>query len=271
MLARLGDEKSPKGNWKHTLVRVFEFMLSPKMRLRLMLIILVIALVLTRSRMGNTGFFAAMLVVGLIAIVLSRKMAPATIGLIASLIIIDVVIVGTWVGIEKVVERVKETSISQSGGGKEESWELRQSAARHTYDLIQDFPAFGTGAGSFYNTYLRYRTPFNGYFDHAHNDYAEIGADFGLVGLGVLGGFVVATLACGIQILRKRRSSLPRGVAFGSLMACVALIIHSTVDFNLQLPANAATLVVIMAMAWVARELPTGHKKTSRRRKERSA
>jgi O-antigen ligase len=233
-------------------------MLSPKMRLRLMLIIMVIALVLTRSRMGNSGFFAAMLVVGVLTIVLSRKMAPATMVLIASLIIIDVVIVGTWVGLEKVVNRVQETTLTTEEGGREESVELRQDAASHAFDLVRDFPLFGTGAGSFYVAYLPYRTPREGYFDHAHNDYVEIAADYGLIGFGLLGAFVLSTLWCGVQVLRQRQSSLPRGVAFGCLMAVVALMIHSTVDFNLQLPANAMTLLLIMGMAWLARALPRG-------------
>lgn len=268
MLARLGSmQKQPQGNWRHKLVRVFDFLLSPKMRLRMMLVILVIALVLTRSRMGNTGFFAAMLIVGLIAIALSRKMAPATVGLILSLIIIDVVVVGTWVGLEKVVERVKDTNMTQQVGAREESVELRTEVARYTIDLVQEFPVFGTGAGSFYNTYLRYRGMNSFYWDHAHNDYAEIAADTGLLGLGFLGGFVLTTAVASIKILLRRRSSLPRGMAFGVLMAMVALAIHSTVDFNLQIPSNALTMVLIMSMVWVASALPSGSASYTMRRK----
>jgi hypothetical protein len=33
-------------------------------------------------------------------------------------------------------------------------------------------------------------------------------------------------------------------------MAIVALGIHGTVDFNLQIPANALTFTVILALAW---------------------
>ncbi|MGE5471026.1 MAG: O-antigen ligase family protein [Bacteroidota bacterium] len=275
MLARLGSESGdgPARNWRHKLAKVIDFILSPKMRLRMMLVILVIALVLTRSRMGNSGFFAAMLVVGVLAIILSRKMAPATVWLITSLVIIDVVIVGTWVGLEKVVDRVKETGFTQQVGAKEESVELRTDVARHSVDLVREFPTFGTGAGSFYNTYLRYRTPRESYWDHAHNDYVELAADNGLVGLGLLGGFVLLTASAAIRILFRRRSSLPRGIAFGSLMAMVALAIHSTVDFNLQLPANALTLVVVMAMVWMAYELPSGApaSKSRRRRSGRLA
>lgn len=270
MLARLGSESSPPArNWRYKMVKVFDFILSPKMRLRMMLVVLVIALVLTRSRMGNSGFFAAMLIVGVLAIILSRKMAPATIGLIASLVIIDVVIVGTWVGLEKVVDRVRETGFTQQVGAKEESVELRTDVARHSVDLVKAFPTFGTGAGSYYNTYLRFRTPRELYWDHAHNDYVELAADNGLVGLGILASFVLLTGAAAVRILLRRRSSLPRGIAFGSLMAMVALAIHSTVDFNLQLPANALTLVVVMAMVWMASELPSSSGGQGRRRSRR--
>lgn len=268
MLARLGDDSSGSRHWRSRMRGAIDFMLSPKMLLRLMLVIMVIALVLTRSRMGNGGFFAALIVVGLVYILLSRKTAPKAVALIASLIIIDVVVIGTWVGLEKVVSRVQETSMTIEGEGREESVELRLSAARHAMDMVQDFPVLGTGAGSFYGTYLRYRTPREGYFDHAHNDYVEIAADFGLPGLGLLGAFVALTLAAGVRVLVKRRSSLPRGIAFGSLMAMVALIIHSWVDFNLQIPANALTLVVIMAMAWCAGALPSGGGQGRRRPSE---
>lgn len=258
MIARLGNDSGRLRNWRSRVTVVIDFLLSEKMRLRLMLVIMVIALVLTRSRMGNTAFFAAMLIVGVLAIILSWRTAPKTIVLIASLVIIDVVVVGTWVGLEKVVNRVQETSFTMEGDGREESVELRQDAAVHALALVKDFPLFGTGAGTFYNAYLAYRTPREGYFDHAHNDYVEIAADFGLIGFGLLGTFVLLTAACAIRIMAKRRSSMPRGIAFGSLMAMVALMIHSSVDFNLQIPANAATLVVIMAMAWCAMALPRG-------------
>lgn len=259
MLARLGSDRPRDwSTWRDKLAGSLEFMLSPKMRLRMMLVVMVIALVLTRSRMGNSGFFAAMLIVGVLSIALSRKLAPATVALIASLVVIDVVIVGTWVGLEKVVERVKETSISEEGGGREESVELRQAAAMHAVDLVRDFPVFGTGGGSFYNAYLRYRTPREGYFDHAHNDYAEFAADYGLLGLALIGSFVLLSAGCAVRVLLRRRSSLPRGIAFGSLMAMVALAVHSAVDFNLQIPANAMTMVIVIAMAWIASELPAG-------------
>jgi hypothetical protein len=43
------------------------------------------------------------------------------------------------------------------------------------------------------------------------------------------------------------------------------LLLHSMVDFNLQIPANSLTIVVILAMGWIASELPSKrrHKNSS--------
>ena len=59
-----------------------------------------------------------------------------------------------------------------------------------------------------------------------------------------------------VKTMATRRSPLPWGIAFGVTMSMVALAIHSTVDFNLQIPSNALTMVVILSMGWVARVMP---------------
>lgn len=259
MLARLGNSGSSYSGWRQRLVAALAFLISPKMRLRMMLVVMVIALVLTRSRMGNTAFFASMLIVGLISIPLSRRAAPATIALILSLVIVDVVIIGTWVGLEKVVSRINETKIVASEEGAEgTSIEERTLPALYTLEIIHEFPVFGAGAGSFYNVFKKYQPPeISGDWNHAHNDYAEIASDFGLLGAVLLAILVLSTFAISIKVLYQRRASLPRGIAFGALMSMVALAIHSSVDFNLQIPANALTFVVILALAWAAAKLPS--------------
>jgi O-antigen ligase len=259
MLARLGSAKVAYANWRARLVAAISFVLSPKMRLRLLLVVMVIALVLTRSRMGNAAFFAALLVVGLASIVLARKNAPQAIVLIISLIVIDVLVVGTWVGLEKVMERIQQTELTDAAGGKAESVEARTQAARSALAMVRDFPLAGTGGGSFYNVFLSYRDVKHGYayVDHTHNDFVEIATDYGLLGLAILGALVALSLWTALAVMARRQSSLPWGMAFGVAMAIVGLLLHSTVDFNLQIPANALTMVVILAMGWVAHALPS--------------
>ena len=261
MIARLAESSPSHRGIKQKIVAGLRFMMSPKMRLRLLLVMMVIALVLTRSRMGNTAFFSSLLVVGSLTIIFSRKHAPATAALILSLVIVDVVVIGTWVGLEKVVTRINNTNVEISANQSEESIEQRTLPAVYAMKLIRDFPLVGTGAGSFYISFSRYRPPeVTGYFDHAHNDYVEIATDMGIVALLSLGGLVIAALYQSLQTLRKRRSSLPRGIAFGVAMSIVSIGIHSAVDFNLQIPANALSFVIVLALAWVCAKLPSRNK-----------
>lgn len=107
--------------------------------------------------------------------------------------------------------------------------------------------------------FLSYRTPDYGYsyVDHTHNDFVEIATDYGLLGLGIVGLLVALFLWTVLKVLARRRSALVRGMAFGVAMSVVALLVHSTVDFNLQIPANALTMGVILAMGWIAQALPS--------------
>lgn len=249
--------------WRQRLRNLLNLVFSQKMPLRLMLATMVIALVLTRSRMGNTAFFASMLVTGLITLVvfriqsgsavqmLRRRDMRSAVILIASLVVIDILIVGTWFGVEKVAERIAQSSVSHDAE--------RIEVSRNTLDLLKDYPLTGSGGGTFHVAYARYRGEgVTSYYDHAHQDYLEIMADSGIVGIVLLGVVVLITLWAALRALYRRRDALMRGMAFSSIMGVVALLIHSTVDFNLQIPANAATFMVMLALAWIALHLDRG-------------
>ncbi|MBL8519114.1 MAG: O-antigen ligase family protein [Betaproteobacteria bacterium] len=241
-------------NWKDFVKRTMEWILSPKMRLRLMLCVMVIALVSTRSRMGNTAFFASLAIAGIIGIALSRHATRATVILLVSLIAIDVFIVGSWFGVEKLANRIEQTTMLKTEGKAEESVEQRQEAAMYGLDLIKDYPVFGSGPGTWYVAYPKYRGPdIVKFFDYAHNDFVQFAAESGLVGLGILGGLVVWTFVVAAVAQYQRRDPLMRGMAFASIMGILALMIHSSVDFNLQIPANALLFMVILALGWIAR------------------
>lgn len=258
MVARLGSEREPSARrWRGRVSGVLAFVLSAKMRLRLMLVVLVMALVLTRSRMGNTAFFAALLVTGVLTLLSNRhRRDPALMWLVASLVVIDVLVVGTWVGLEQVVTRLQGTEWLIEHGGPQESVEQRQLAARYALDLVRDFPLTGTGAGSFYGTFQRYQPPGDAFFDHAHNDYVEMAANLGVPGFGLMAGLVLLSMHRNLRVLWTRHSSMARGLSFGALMATLGMAIHASVDFNLHIPANALLMVTILALGWAAAALP---------------
>lgn len=243
MIAGLRD--SPAGSWKRRVINIIEWVLSPKMILRLALCILVIALTSTHSRMGNTAFFAALLIAGVIGIALSRHAPKSTVVLLASLIAIDLVIVGSWFGVERLAERIEQTTVQEV--------REREDPAVHTLPMIRDYPVFGAGPGSFYATFPRYRPEtIVSFFDAAHNDYVQFAAESGMVGVAILGLFVLLALKAAVGAQRRRHDPAMRGMSFASIMGTTAILIHSGFDFNLQIPANAAYFMVLLALGWIS-------------------
>lgn len=246
--------------WRQRIRSLANLLLSAKLLLRLILAIMVIALVLTRSRMGNTAFFASMMVTGFLSLIMfrvqtgsiremfSKHETRSTVILLSSLMVIDLFIVGAWFGVEKVVDRIEQSSIKRDSE--------RVEVTKNTINLIKDYLIVGSGGGTFHTVYPRYRHLENRlYNDHTHQDYLEISADTGIIGIGLLGSMVVMSFGAALVAMKRRRDPLMRGMAFASVMGIVALLIHSTVDFNLQIPANAATFMVILALGWIALSL----------------
>jgi O-antigen ligase len=165
--------------------------------------------------------------------------------LLASLVAIDLLVVGTYFGAERVVQRVAASSTET---------EDRDEVAGYAWDMWKDFPVFGSGLGSFVTVFPRYSGEATlGTYTHAHNDYAEFAAETGVIGLALLGLMVLLSLVAALRAQHLRRDPLMRGLSFGAMMSIVALMMHSAVDFNLQIPANALTFMLVLAFAWVAR------------------
>ena len=239
-----------KGSLRQRLRQLVRMLLSSKVLLRLLLAILVIALVLTRSRMGNTAFFASLMVTGGIALFMMRNKTKSTTILLGSLLVIDIAIVGTFFGVEKVAERLQSTS-SQT--------ESRDEVTRDTLDMFKSYPISGVGAGAFTHVYPAFKgedVRTHLLYQHAHNDYAQFLAEFGLPATVALFVMVFWSLAWGVSAMRQRNSQFYQGVGFACTMAIIAFAIHSTVDFNLQIPANASTFVLILSLAAIARWAP---------------
>src|SRR6266513_1964007 len=231
MLAELSSTRAV--GWRDSARQLLRTLLGNKARVRLALVVMVTGLVLTRSRMGNTAFFA-------------------------SLLIIDLIVVGNFFGLEKVAERIQQTSIEPGD---------RVDTDRDALAMLRDFPLTGIGAGAFYAVYPMYTSAVvvTGFTRHAHDDYLPFACEFGLVFAALLGAVVLASLWTAIRAQLKRRDQQLQGMGFAATMAIVALLIHSAVDFNLQIPANAAMFVVLLALGWVCRywdpliDLPAHH------------
>jgi O-antigen ligase len=269
MFARMhGSDDARTPSWRSQLVSLLKFVLSRKMWVRLMLVVMVIALVLSHSRAGNAAFFMSLLLVGGVTMLRSPRLRRTAFWLVASLVVVDSLIIGQWVGMDKVVSRLQGTVVSeqerQARQFSEESLEARTVSARWSLAAVKERPWLGFGGGNYYTVFPRFKqSEWYGYFDHTHNDYVEIAVDTGWVGLGLLATVVLLTLWRVARLYGQHQPRLNRGMAFAVAMALLCIIIHSFVDFNLQIPANALTFVVVLSLVWVIVPLRSGKKARS--------
>lgn len=237
-------------SWRQKVKSWIETLMGPKARLRIFLALMVISLVLTRSRMGNTAFFVGMLIAGVVTLVLIKGRQRPLFILIVSLVVIDIFIVGTWFGVEQVVDRIQKTVSVQDEEIVVHAQD-RLDAIRETSNMIVASPLVGHGGGAYFTRFPAFRSPDQGFMDHAHNDYLEFAANYGIPAMLLWGWFMFLSFLKSVQQLKIRNHALALGASFASLMAIVAMAIHSTVDFSLQIPANAATFMVLVALPWV--------------------
>jgi O-antigen ligase len=106
--------------------------------------------------------------------------------------------------------------------------------------------------------------------DRAHNDYLNLLADWGTIGgIIVAGGIIIFAvgLVKTVKAVWPDKSELGRGMSdrfaffVGASAALLALAIHSIIDYNLHIPANALiglTLLALLTAQW--RFAMPGHK-----------
>jgi O-antigen ligase len=239
--------ESPSANWFIRFIRVLQSIMSPKMLVRLCLVIMVIALVMSKSRMANTALFSVTIIGGFAALFLYKNRPRILTVFILSIFVIDTLAIGAFFGVSTVVDRLESSSITT---------ETRSQAMSWTLDIIRDFPLTGTGLGSFYTIFPKYSHYNIGYYNYAHNDYLQFFAEVGIPATLMLGGSILYALYLCLNVITTRNSKQMKGTAFGCFLAILAMLIHISVDFNLQPPANVVSFIAILVLAGMAKYLP---------------
>jgi O-antigen ligase len=198
----------------------------------LMTIVPVSALVLSASRAGLIGFGFEIGI--LVMLARSRKVwqgRSATAGAIVTLAALAIV---AWVGTGKTIERFSDSNVRAVTVSR------RVSMFRGAAHIFLDHPIKGCGLGTLVDVFPAYENAYDGRLvDHAHNDYIE-----GLAETGLLGGLCGVVFLWGLYREGRRnfvaeQGHFSRGLHAAAIMAVCGLLLHSFVDFNLQIPANA--------------------------------
>ena len=106
--------------------------------------------------------------------------------------------------------------------------------------MFPDFPMLGSGFDTFGSAYRRYQTfdTFD-WFLEAHNEYLHV-----LLETGAVGALIMPALLW-VLLRGALRASLETPLDAGILGALLGLCAHNVVDFNWQIPANAATFAAL--------------------------
>ena len=183
--------------------------------------------------------------------------------ILLSILVIDTLVVSQYFGLERLKDRIVSTQLvdkvvtNQRGEVEivQQANEIRGQVFIDALPLAQEKPLLGQGAGAFESVFSEFSSPaVRLHFDHLHNDYLQFVIEYGLVASLFLALFVLGCLWFALRALWQARSEYRAGIGLGVCIGIISLLIHSMSDFNLQIPSNAATFIVVCALGILARE-----------------
>lgn len=155
-------------------------------------------------------------------------------------------------------------SASWTAQGRMQTFELENDLRGRLFDdgvrAFQAAPVFGNGPGSFAHLAREYRHSRHQAADpvYAHNDWVQLLAEYGWIGFAVvvLGVMIlwfggVGRFAAIVRDIRENRSQAASNTAailLGAVAATAAMAVHSFLDFNLRIPANAILAGAVLGL-----------------------
>ena len=158
---------------------------------------------------------------------------------------------GAWIGLDAVISRFLTAS---------EDFEIRWVFWANTAQILKDFPLFGSGLGTFAQIFPMYRSfHIRGIATHAENDFLQLASETGLIGIGLLFLlFLLLFIKVFIGIRSLSYAAPHRNLAIGGLVGILALMFHSLVERNMQVPANALLFTFLWALVLKITHRPPG-------------
>lgn len=225
--------------------RTLTLMMSGSLAWRLAVVVLVVGLVMSSSRMANVAFMCALFGAAGTYMLVKRRLVVAWLILIASILLIDAIVVGARFGVDRLVDEVANTMVDRG---------MRTSVVEAALPMVREYFWFGSGAGTFYSTFPLYRGDIEGadFYYHVHNDYLEFLIELGIFGFLALAFFVGFTLKAAYVACISSRSNWIQIAGYACFMCIVGIAVHSMADFSLRIPAYASSLMALFAVTYSA-------------------
>ncbi len=131
-------------------------------------------------------------------------------------------------------------------------WRMRMTV--DSLHMSHDHFLAGVGLGAFERAYPRYQSfATDLLIEYAHNDYVQFVAETGLLGWVVTPLAILLFLKMAFTRIGKRIGTAIGWTQMAAAIAVCGILVHSWVDFNLHIPANAAWFSICVALAVLPR------------------
>jgi O-antigen ligase len=193
------------------------------------------------------GMLAIAFELAVLAVVLlgEKKRFRVVIGLAAFGLVLAGML--TWLGGKELTARVSSISTESrteiSGG-------MRSSIDRDAVRMFRSKPILGWGLGTFPTVYPQFRSFYTNFFvNEAHNDYLQLLVETGILGFAIMVWFLIVLYRRAVPKIRNWMTDVNAAVTLACTLGLSGILVHSVVDFNLQIPANAALFYVFCTIA----------------------
>ncbi len=205
--------------------------------------VMVCTIFLSGSRGGMLAIVAELLIMAVLLVKQKQGLRTA-IGIGVFLVIVVGLL--TWVGGAELSKRIATAGPSHS----EITSDIRHNINRDGFKMFLKKPVLGWGLGTFPVVYPQFRTFYTNFFvNEAHNDYLQLLVEMGLLGFGTMLWFLITLYTRAIRKIGHWTSEISGAVALACVLGLSGILVHSAVDFNLQIPANAALFYVLCTVA----------------------
>jgi O-antigen ligase len=210
------------------------------------------------------GMLAVAIEMAILAGILIRRRRGRTTALVLGVFLALGVGLLAWLGGGQLSGRLTSIDINAR---TEPSGRTRVQINHDGLRMFMDRPILGWGLGTFPTVYPQYRSFYTNLFiNEAHDDYLQVLVEMGGLGFSVVLWFLVITYWRGIRKLRDWSRDPNGAVSLAAMLGISGILVHSFVDFNLQIPANAALFYVFCVVAAMEPRFSPFHSHRIRRR-----
>jgi O-antigen ligase len=217
---------------------------SRKMLVALAAAIMASTIFLSGSR-GGMAAFATQITLLAVFLITRRKNWKATLALASFLAIALGLLV--WLGGSDLMERLGSI---HNGTREELSGGTRLTIDRDALKMFVQKPVLGWGLGVFSDVYPQFSSLSTNFrVGMAHNDYLQSLVEMGALGFTTLLWFLGTLFRSVLKKLKRQPPDTNAAISLAAMLGVAGILVHSLVDFNLQIPANAALYYVLCVVA----------------------